>query len=102
MNFHPAVGTESPEARYARNGHGGALHARNVSPRKFWRVFDRVRGRSSDEEFSANASLLAQAAELLAALQFVEDYISREDGPRSDEHFEALYVTRAAIAKALR
>ena len=50
----------------------------------------------------AHASLLAQAAELLAALQVVEDYISREDGTRSDERFEVLYVTRAAIAKALR
>ena len=77
------------------------MHARNVQPRK-WRIFDRMRGHSSDEEFSANASLLAQAAELLAALQIVEEYISREDGTRSDERFEVLYVTRAAIAKALR
>ena len=105
MNFHEAPGIESaehqPGPRYAPNGYGGALHARNVQPRK-WRIFDRRRGQRSDEESSANASLLAQAAELLAALQIVEEYISREDDTRSDERFEVLYVTRAAIAKALR
>jgi hypothetical protein len=105
MNFNAAAGIESaehqPGPRYARNGYGGALHARNVPPRK-WRIFDRMRGHSSDEGLSANASLLAQAAELLAALQIVEEYISREDDTRSDERFEVLYVTRAAIAKALR
>ena len=102
MNLHPAAGIASTEARYVRNGQAGSLHAPTVSPRKFWRILDRVRGHSRDEEFSAHASLLAQAAELLAALQFVEDYISREEGTRSDERFEVLYVTRAAIAKALR
>jgi|KBSMisStaDraftv2_1062788.scaffolds.fasta_scaffold182347_1 hypothetical protein len=102
MNFHRAARIESTEARYPRNGQGDSLHAPTVSPRKFWSILDRVRGHSREEEFSAHASLLAQAAELLAALQVVEDYISREDGTRSDERFEVLYVTRAAIAKALR
>jgi len=101
MNFHRAARIESTEARYPRNGQGDSLHAPTVSPRKFWSILDRVRGYSREEEFSAHASLLAQAAELLAALQVVEDYISRE-GTRSDERFEVLYVTRAAIAKALR
>ena len=99
MNFHRAARIESTEAR---NGQGDSLHAPTVSPGKFWSILDRVRGHSREEEFSAHASLLAQAAELLAALQVVEDYISREDGTRSDERFEVLYVTRAAIAKALR
>ena len=101
MNFHRTARIESTEARYPRNGQGDSLHAPTVSPRKFWSILDRVRGHSREEEFSAHASLLAQAAELLAALQVVEDYISRE-GTRSDERFEVLYVTRAAIAKALR
>jgi hypothetical protein len=102
MNFHPAARIESTEARYARKGQGGSLHAPTVAPRTFWRILDRLRGHSRAEEFSAHASLLAQAAELLAALQIVEDYISREDGTRSDERFEVLYATRAAIAKAQR